>query len=112
MIIQNGKVVKLNSVERCDIRILDGKIIEIGENLPVQNGEEIFDASEKFVTAGFVDIHTHGGYGADFMDGTDESFEKALSFHLDNGTTTVVPTSCTAPKGQILDFLRFAKSYI
>lgn len=112
MLIQNGNVVKLNGVEKCDIRVSGDKIVEIGARLSVRENEELFDASGKFVTAGFVDIHTHGGYGADFMDCTSEAFEKALSFHLDNGTTTVVPTSCTAPKAEIIGFLEFAKNYM
>ena len=112
MIIKNGKIIKLHTIEKGDIRIWDGKIVDIAPSLFPENGEEIYDANDAFVTAGFVDIHTHGGYGADFMDCNNEAFEKALRFHLDNGTTTVVPTSCTAPQQQIVDFLRFAKSYM
>ena len=112
MLIQNGNIVKLHSVERGDIRIRDGKIAEIGEKLTPELGEEIYDANGNYVTAGFVDIHTHGGYGADFMDCSFDAFEKALTFHLDNGTTTVVPTSCTAPQEQIVGFLAFAKEYM
>ena len=112
MLIKNGNIVKLNSVEKSDLRVVDGKISEIGENLSFVSGEEVFDANGAYITAGFIDIHTHGGYGADFMDCTQESFDSALSFHLDNGTTTVVPTSCTAPKEEIINFLRFTKAYM
>lgn len=112
MLIKNGKLVLLQGVEKGDIRILEDKIVEIGDNLIATGGEEVIDASGKIVTAGFVDIHTHGGYGSDFMDSTIDAFKKALSFHLDNGTTSVVPTSCTAPKEQIIEFLNFAKDYI
>jgi len=112
MLIKNGNVITLQNIQTLDIRILDGKIVEMGENLTVQDKERVYDASERYVTAGFVDIHTHGGYGADFMDNTKEAFEKALAFHADNGTTSVVPTSCTAPKAQIINFLKFAKEYI
>lgn len=112
MLIKNGNVVKLHTVEKCDIRISAGKIIAIAPTLSPENGEEIYDAEGRYVTAGFVDIHTHGGHGADFMDNTKEAFEKALAFHADNGTTSVVATSCTAPKMQIIAFLKFAKEYI
>ena len=112
MLIQNGNIVKINGVERADIRVLNGKIAEIGKHLTPQTGEEIVHANGKTLTAGFVDIHTHGGYGADFMDCSFDAFEKALTFHLDNGTTTVVPTSCTAPQEQIVGFLAFAKEYM
>ena len=112
MLVKNGNIVFLNNVQKGDIRIADGKIVEIGENLSPCASECVYDADGKYVTAGFVDIHTHGGYGADFMDCTIDAFETALAYHLDNGTTTVVPTSCTAPKQQIVDFLQFSKEYM
>jgi N-acetylglucosamine-6-phosphate deacetylase len=112
MLIKNGRIVKLNAIETGDVRVSNGKIIEIGGCLLPMDNEEVYDADGAYITAGFVDIHTHGGYGADFMDRTQEAFETALSFHLDNGTTTVVPTSCTAPKDEIISFLQFAKEYM
>ena len=112
MLIQNGKIVRRDRVEMADVRIDNGIISEIAPHLGPFENERVIDASTCYVTPGFVDIHTHGGYGADFMDCTDEAFDKALSFHRDNGTTTVVPTSCTAPKEQIIAFLDFAKRYI
>ena len=112
MLIKNGKIVGLHRVENGDIRIAHGEILEIGKKLFGESEEKVIDADGAYVTAGFVDIHTHGGYGADFMDCTQDAFEKALSFHLNNGTTTVVATSCTAPKEQIIEFLEFSKKYI
>ena len=112
MLIKNAKIVGLHSVKCGDVRIVDTKISEIGEKLSAMPEESVIDANGNYVAAGFVDIHTHGGYGADFMDCTDEAFGKALSFHLENGTTTVVATSCTAPREQIIEFLEFSKKYM
>ena len=112
MLIKNAKIVGLHGVENGDIRILNTTISEIGKDLFPENEERVIDVAGAYVTPGFVDIHTHGGYGSDFMDCTEEAFDNALSFHIENGTTTVVPTSCTAPKEQILAFLEFSRSYI
>ena len=108
MIIKGGKVITPSGEICADIRIDGDLITEIGENL---SGEDVIDAEGCIVTPGFIDIHTHGGYEADFMDSTDEAFEKALKFHLDNGTTTVVPTSCTAPTESIVRFLDFSRNW-
>ena len=82
MVIKNGKIVTpMQILEGYDILIENGIIREIGKNL--DDGTAL-DAEGAYVTPGFVDIHTHGGYGADFMDCTQNAFEKALSFHLDN----------------------------
>lgn len=112
MLIKNGKVVLPTSTVNADIRIEHGKITEIDAYVSPQIGEEVVDACGKIVTCGFVDIHTHGGFGADFMDKSDDAFEKALGFHLTNGTTSVVATSCTAPENEIVEFLEFCRNYM
>ena len=49
-----------------DLRISDGIISEIGENLPVPNGAAVIEAEGLSVYPGFVDAHSHiglDGYG-------------------------------------------------
>jgi N-acetylglucosamine-6-phosphate deacetylase len=55
---------------------------------------------------GFIDIHTHGGDGADFIDGSAESAALALRAHLRSGTTAILPTLITASKEQTIKALR------
>ena len=109
MVIKGGRLITPTGELYADLRIENGIITEIGEGL---SDECTLYAEGCTVTPGFIDIHTHGGYEADFMDSTDEAFARALKFHLDNGTTTVVPTSCTAPKESIVKFLDFARGYM
>ena len=109
MLIKNGTVVTPTGADVLDILVKGGIIEKIGKNL--QDSEEVIDASGCIVTPGFIDIHTHGGYEADFMDSTEDAFHSALAFHLDNGTTSVVATSCTAPRDSIVRFLDFVKKY-
>ena len=106
MIIKNGHIVLADRVIDGDIKIADGKIAEIG--VEARSDGDVIDATGLYVCPGFVDIHTHGGYGADFMESCHGAFSDALRFHRDSGTTTVVPTSCTAPKNEIIDFLEFS----
>ncbi len=112
MLIKNGKIITPFEIVLGDVRVENGKIVEVGENLTVKNDEIVQDVSGNFVTPGFIDIHSHGGYGSDFMDATDEAFNNALKFHADNGTTTVLPTSCTAPVSDIKIFLDYTKKYL
>lgn len=50
------------------------------------------DAEGAYVGPGFIDIHTHGGGGYDFMDGTPEAIIRACRAHLVHGTTSICPT--------------------
>jgi len=54
---------------------------------------------------GYVDIHTHGGDGADFMDGTPEAVRTACRAHARHGTTTIFPTTTTGSPAQLAAML-------
>lgn len=46
-------------IERTDLRVQDGTIVERGKNLRVNPGEDILDLHSKLVMPGFVCAHTH-----------------------------------------------------
>jgi N-acetylglucosamine-6-phosphate deacetylase len=75
----------------------DGVIIGFGDN----DADEKIDCGGKYLLAGFIDIHVHGGGGADFMDGSVEGIETAVSTHLAHGTTTIFPTTMSAEMQEI-----------
>ncbi|WP_305971215.1 MULTISPECIES: N-acetylglucosamine-6-phosphate deacetylase [unclassified Mameliella] len=57
-----------------------------------------------FVLPGFVDLHVHGGGGADMMAGV-EAIRTAARLHARHGTTAMLATSVTAPFAEIEGFL-------
>ncbi len=63
---------------------------------------EVLDLPGMTAVPGFVDTHLHGGGGADFMDATPEAARAALKTHLDEGTTSVLPTLMAAPAGDLV----------
>ena len=90
--------------EHTDLWLEGGKIAAIGDNLSVE-GAAVIDAEGSYLMAGFVDIHVHGGGGADFMDLSKEAFETAVGCHLRHGTTTLYPTAVAAPFDDLKTFL-------
>jgi len=50
---------------------------------------------------GLVDIHAHGGDGADCTDGTPEAVLTVARRHLRAGTTSLLPTTATAPLDEV-----------
>lgn len=107
MIIKNGNVFLDGKIKKCDVSF-SRTITGIGEF----TGEDYIDAEGKFVFPGFVDIHTHGGGGGDFMDAEEDSFDKALRFHAENGTTSLLATSVTAPVEDIEKMLAVTRKYM
>ncbi|HUH47912.1 MAG TPA: N-acetylglucosamine-6-phosphate deacetylase, partial [Arenibacter sp.] len=51
------------------------------------------------------DIHIHGGGGHDFMDGDVAGFLKIAELHAQYGTTSMVPTTLSGDKDQLINAL-------
>ena len=69
---------------------LNGKIAEITqEDKPA---DESYDFTGKYVSAGFIDMHTHGAGGYAFMNSSVQDVVKGCDYHLAHGTTSIVPT--------------------
>lgn len=60
-------------------------------------GAEIIDVNGAYIAPGFIDMHVHGGGGADVMDGTPESMTTIAECHAKGGATGIVPTTLTCP---------------
>jgi N-acetylglucosamine-6-phosphate deacetylase len=60
---------------------------------------------ERFVLPGFIDLHVHGGDGADCMTGAD-AVRRMARFHARHGTTALLATTVTAPRADLLAAFR------
>src|SRR5207302_10455345 len=68
-------------------------------------GCEKIDLEGGYLVPGFVDLHVHGGAGADFMDATEDAFRTICQAHARHGTTSLLPTTTVARHEQHLAFL-------
>ena len=76
------------------VYINDAAITEVSrQELPF---DKEVDLTGYYVSPGFIDLHTHGGAGHDFVDGED-AVVQGCNFHLAHGTTSICPTISAAP---------------
>jgi N-acetylglucosamine-6-phosphate deacetylase len=94
------------------VHVRGGRIDAVGRGheLPRWNSP-VVDARGHFAAPGFVDMHVHGGGGADFMDGTAEAFETAVRAHARHGTTSIVPTTTVARHEQTMRFFELCRRF-
>ena len=85
----------------------DGKISGIYSGIPdekVTRHYELVDCGGQYLSPGFIDIHTHGAGGHDFMDGSEEALIGACKEHLKHGTTSICPTTLTGTNEELFRF--------
>jgi dihydroorotase len=65
ILIKNGELrdPSLKLRRKGDLAIADGKIAQIGENIPAEQGIDVIDARGLYVTPGLIDLHTHCYHG-------------------------------------------------
>ena len=85
--ITNGKVLLNGTFQNTDLYIEGKTILATEGEIPF---DRMVDAKGNYVTAGFIDLHCHGGGGVDFSDG--ENVATPVMTHLRHGTTTIFPT--------------------
>ncbi|HEX9511937.1 MAG TPA: N-acetylglucosamine-6-phosphate deacetylase [Puia sp.] len=104
--ISNGKLVMpYRIIPRGTVLITGGTITAVKEgDIEVAGAIEI-DAGGKYVAPGFIDLHIHGGGGHDFMDGTETAFLTIAETHAQYGTTSMVPTTLTSEKEDLINIL-------
>lgn len=96
MIIKNIKIVTLNEViEKGYVEFNNGLItnIQSGEYL---GNEEAIDGLGKIAMPGFIDMHTHGSCGIDFMDATEDDYNIIEKAFYEEGITSFLATTLTS----------------
>lgn len=107
--IKNGKIITPNGIRKGVLTLEDGKIKSLGRTVPA--GSEVIDAEGNYVSPGFIDIHTHGAGGADYMDGTVEAYCTAARMTAAHGATLVYPTTLTSTNEALFEsFETFRKA--
>ncbi len=93
LLLQGGHVIdpKNNISAIMDVAIVDGKVFQVGVNIPANTSKKTVDVRGLYVTPGVIDIHTHVFAGTQ-----DPGF---TGFEINNGFGSVVPDDFTFRAG-------------
>lgn len=93
MLYKNLRIILEDKViENGNLEIIDGKISRVFEGTCSDEG---IDSKGLTAIPGFIDIHTHGGYGYDFMDKNLDGMNNYLINLAKEGVTGVVQCTIT-----------------
>ena len=106
MIIKNAKVYD------SDFKFSEHEVVIDGEYLSENTSDErVLDAKDLLIIPGFIDLHLHGAFNADFMDGTDDAISTILKFEAKQGVTSVALASMTMGKDTLEKAFKSAASF-
>lgn len=96
LLIRGARLVGLSEVRVGDCLVQNGRIAALGEAKDPGNVPEL-DADGRYLAPGFVDLHVHGGAGADFSAGDPDAARAIVDFHARHGTTGMLATIVPGP---------------
>ncbi|MGR6857323.1 N-acetylglucosamine-6-phosphate deacetylase [Bacillus halotolerans] len=95
------------------VGVKDGKISAVSTERPKeQYSKEIQGPKDAVLLPGMIDIHIHGGYGADTMDASFSALDAMSSRLPEEGTTSFLATTITQEHGQISQALENARDWM
>ncbi|MDD9265941.1 N-acetylglucosamine-6-phosphate deacetylase [Paenibacillus sp. GCM10023248] len=117
-IITGAKIVtEQGIIEQGVVHIKDGVIASVQDSADWNSGAAspeavTLDARGSWLLPGFIDVHVHGGYGADFMDASSEALDTITRFHAQSGTTAMLATTMTQTREAIDRVLDEVNAYM
>ena len=115
-IIANAHVISPGvDIEGATVVVENGKIKSVSKKAPASlradKNTTIVDATGQYLMPGFIDVHTHGSLGYDFCDADPKAIFEFTKAKLQEGVTTVLPTTLTVSHEELVAAAKNAKAY-
>lgn len=99
--IQNARILTPFAQQDGAVLISGDRIVDVNRGQEAPRGTKLIDAKNLYLVPGYIDIHAHGGGGRLVMEGSADAIEQMVNAHAMDGTTTIMPTTTTAPLDEI-----------
>ena len=93
--LRSRRIVCPEGVRSGELVVADGRIVSV--SAPSDEGDGYLDLGASWLAPGYIDMHVHGGGGAQLNTGDPEEVAKVARFHARHGTTGLLATTVAAP---------------
>ncbi|MFG1661419.1 N-acetylglucosamine-6-phosphate deacetylase [Micromonospora chersina] len=95
-VLANGLIVTARRVlDPGWLSIRGGMIVGVGASDPPAGADQVYDLGGRYVLPGFIDLHMHGGGGAQITTDDPAEITTAVRFHQAHGTTRTMASLVT-----------------
>ena len=101
-------------LENAVVVVEDGRIKSVRKgpaSAKADKNNTVVDVRGQYLMPGFIDVHTHGALGYDFCDADEKAIFEFAKAKLQEGVTTVLPTTLTVSHGELVKAAKNAKAY-
>ena len=101
-------------LENAVVVVEDGRIKSVRKgpaSAKADKNNTVVDVRGQYLMPGFIDVHTHGALGYDFCDADEKAVFEFAKAKLQEGVTTVLPTTLTVSHGELVKAAKNAKMY-
>ncbi len=107
ILFKNANVILENEVQTLSVLVDGNKIVKVAKE--ISTDAQIIDCEGLFLSAGFIDLHVHGGGRISAMCCDSDKLCKMAKAHALHGTTSILPTTLAAPINQLLNVTKYIK---
>jgi N-acetylglucosamine-6-phosphate deacetylase len=97
LVLRGGRVVTPGGISSAAVVVRAGRIASIGQPPPLGVGAEVVELEGRWALPGFIDVHVHGGAGAQCNTDDAQDIQRVARFHAQHGTTALLATTVAAP---------------